>query len=1079
MLAGAPLTLTFNEPLNTGSVPASSAFTVKVAGAAVTLVGTNPVAVSGRTVVLTLANQVTDESLAVTVSYAVPGSNPIEDAGGMDAAAFTDRTASNIGPNELPTSADATVTTAEETDYTFTAANFAFADGDADDALTSVSVETLPAAGTLKLGTAAVTAGQSIAKTQIDAGQFVFEPAADGYGDAYTTFTFKVSDGESDSAGSYTMTIDVTGVDDPATGSPSISGMAIVGQTLTAAPGTVADVDGLADATYAYQWVRVDGGDQDISGAAAATYVLTASDEGKRVKVKASFEDDAGTAESRTSSAFPTSGTVEPVQVSTVAVTSSPAAASTYAAGETISVTATFNAAVTVTGTPRVALTVGSATRQAAYASGSDSAALVFSYTVAAGDNDADGVSWRANALGLNGGTIKVMSDDAAARVDASITHAAQAALGGHKVDTPPTVVSAVLAGAPLTLTFNEPLDAASVPASSAFTLKVAGAAVTLADTNPVAIAGRTVVLTLATEVTDATQTVTVSYAVPTGSPIQDAGGTDAAAFTDRAVDNTGGNELPTSADATVSTAEDTDVVFTAANFAFADDDAGEVLTSVTVETLPAAGTLKLAAAAVSAGASIPKSEIDAGRFVFEPVADGNGDPYATFTFKVNDGKSDSAEPYTMTIDVTPVDDAATGSPSISGTAIVGQTLTAAPGTVADADGLDDAMYAYQWVRVDGSDQAIAGANAATYVLVAADEGKRVKVKLSFDDDEGTAEARTSDPYPSSGTVEPVRPPGPPASLVASVGNARATLGWTAPASDGGAAVERYEYRYKTGGDYPDAWTPVADGTDAGTDAGDERRVVATGLANDTAHTFQVRAVNSAGGGGPATSARGDPAGQHGTDRQRGHCRSAAGWRHADRGHGRHPACERADADRLPLPVDPAGRRERDGDCGRDRENLHADVGGSGLESEGEGALHERRGTRRSSARARPSRRPARSSRWRVVRRPPMRAAPSSAGAALWAWGRARARAVMSRARTGRCPAPILRWGRTPMRSTASSWRRTARRCGCRCVARWRTATSRRWSFTSATTPLRCATRPTVRPITTTVGRTRAWTGRG
>ena len=58
---------------------------------------------------------------------------------------------------------------------------------------------------------------------------------------------------------------------------------------------------------------------------------------------------------------------------------------------------------------------------------------------------------------------------------------------------------------------------------------------------------------------------------------------------------------------------------------------------------------------------------------------------YASFTFKVNDGTADSALDYTMTINVTAVNDPATGAPTISGTAQVGQTLTASIADIADA----------------------------------------------------------------------------------------------------------------------------------------------------------------------------------------------------------------------------------------------------------------------------------------------------------------------------------------------------------------------------------------------------------
>ena len=88
----------------------------------------------------------------------------------------------------------------------------------------------------------------------------------------------------------------------PATGAPAISGTAQVGETLTADTSGIADSDGTGDATFAYQWLA---DDTDISGATASTYTLVDSDEGKAIKVRVSFTDDAGNAESLTSSATP------------------------------------------------------------------------------------------------------------------------------------------------------------------------------------------------------------------------------------------------------------------------------------------------------------------------------------------------------------------------------------------------------------------------------------------------------------------------------------------------------------------------------------------------------------------------------------------------------------------------------------------------------------------------------------------------------------------------------------------------------------------------------------------------------
>ncbi len=99
----------------------------------------------------------------------------------------------------------------------------------------------------------------------------------------------------------------------------------------------------------------------------------------------------------------------------------------------------------------------------------------------------------------------------------------------------------------------------------------------------------------------------------------------------------------------------------------------------------------------------------------------------------------------------------AEGTPTISGTAQVGETLTAGMGDIADADGLPGTFpddYTFQWVRRDGgTDSPITGATASTYTPVAADVGKTVKVTVGFTDDAGTGEDQTSNAFPSSGTI--------------------------------------------------------------------------------------------------------------------------------------------------------------------------------------------------------------------------------------------------------------------------------------------------------------------------------------
>ncbi|MFN3731705.1 Ig-like domain-containing protein [Comamonas testosteroni] len=80
-----------------------------------------------------------------------------------------------------------------------------------------------------------------------------------------------------------------------------------------------------------------------------------------------------------------------------------------YKAGDVLSFTVNTSEGVvvdTLGGTPRLVLTVGGVTRYANYVSGAGGGALVFQYTVQAGDSDSDGISV-GSSLDLNGGSVK------------------------------------------------------------------------------------------------------------------------------------------------------------------------------------------------------------------------------------------------------------------------------------------------------------------------------------------------------------------------------------------------------------------------------------------------------------------------------------------------------------------------------------------------------------------------------------------------------------------------------------------------------------------------------------------------
>ena len=90
--------------------------------------------------------------------------------------------------------------------------------------------------------------------------------------------------------------------------------------------------------------------------------------------------------------------------------------------------------------------------------------------------------------------------------------------------------------------------------------------------------------------------------------------------------------------------------------------------------------------------------------------------------------------------------DEATGTPTIRGTAEMDQFLGVSTSDIADADGLDEDTFTYQWIRVDGTSETnIRNARGRYYTIGVADKGKTIKVRVSFTDDAGYDETLTSE----------------------------------------------------------------------------------------------------------------------------------------------------------------------------------------------------------------------------------------------------------------------------------------------------------------------------------------------
>ena len=179
----------------------------------------------------------------------------------------------------------------------------------------------------------------------------------------------------------------------------------------------------------------------------------------------------------------------------------------------------------------------------------------------------------------------------------------------------------------------------------------------------------------------------------------------------------------------------------------------------------------------------------------------------------------------------------ATGEPTISGTAQVGETLTANTSGIADADGLGSVQYEYQWLA---DDTEIAGATGSTYTLVAAEEGKVIKVEVSFTDDSGNDEELTSAATDAVVGAQPTEPPAKPTGLTGTASHDSVTLTWDDPGDD---SITGYVILRRIPGVDPQGHFDVlvADTGTAATTYTDAT------VSAETRYTYRIKAINGAG----------------------------------------------------------------------------------------------------------------------------------------------------------------------------------------------------------------------------------------
>ena len=521
--------------------------------------------------------------------------------------------------NDAPAGANKTVTTLEDNSYTFATADFGFTDPSDSlaNALLNVKITTLPGAGTLTDNGVAVTAGQVVTAADISGGKLIFTPTANASGASYASFTFQVQDdggtangGVDLDASPNTMTVNVTAVNDAPAGANNA-------------------VTTNEDSAYTF---------------AAADFSLT---------------DPSDT----------------PVNsLLNVKITTLPSAG-----------TLTDNG---------VAVTAGQ------FVTAADISGGLLAFTPAA---DANGVGYASFTFQVqdNGGTVN----------------------GGVDLDPTPNTITIdvtavndapVLSGASNLTAVNE--DPAANPGTLVSTL-ISGQTT---DIDPAAPTG--IAVTAVDNTNGAWQystnggTTWNNFGAPTGAaarllaadastyvrfvPNANWNGSVPAGITFRAWDQSSGlaggtanttvnggttafssatasssitvnpvNDAPAGANKTVTTNEDTAYSFTVADFGFSDaaDAPPDALLNVKITTLPGAGSLTNNGVALSAGQSVTLADIAAGNLTFTPALNANGAGYSSFTFQVQDdggiangGVDLDPTPRTMTVNVTPVNDAPT-----------------------------------------------------------------------------------------------------------------------------------------------------------------------------------------------------------------------------------------------------------------------------------------------------------------------------------------------------------------------------------------------------------------------------------
>lgn len=320
----------------------------------------------------------------------------------------------------------------------------------------------------------------------------------------------------------------------------------------------------------------------------------------------------------------------------------------TYAIGAILDFTVNFNENITVdvgSGTPRLSLTVGSATRFADYLSGTGTSALVFREVVQSGDEDLDGITLDGQ-IDPNLGTLRGSAGN-----DAVNTLNSVGSLTSVLVDALAPVIAEVT---PVTSLGNDSTPNVTFSTTESGTLSVGGSC---GSQNEGAVAAGSNTITL-TQPDNSTSLATGTYTNCTLTVTDSAGNASNNLTLSTFSIDSSSPVLDTNAGATLDEG-DTGVAISNSELAASDNFSGPSGVTFELAAAPANGTLRNNGSALAGGGTFTQSDINNDLVTYDH--DSSETTSDSFTFEIRDETGNVADNglanYTFSFTVNPVND--------------------------------------------------------------------------------------------------------------------------------------------------------------------------------------------------------------------------------------------------------------------------------------------------------------------------------------------------------------------------------------------------------------------------------------